>query len=440
MKKPFFSAGKKIMLLVLIAVPVLLFAFREQPTIVDAKTQDAYKSLETFSNVLSIVEKNYVEEINVSDAINGAIKGMLASLDPHSSYMNPDDFKELKMETTGAFTGIGIEITMKDSILTIVSPIEGTPGFKMGLKAGDRIIKIGDEATKDMTLMEAVKRLRGPKGTEVTISIHREGWSDLKEMTIVRDVIPLHSIKARTLEPGFAYLRISSFQSQTTKDFKQALDELVKKEPIQGLVLDLRNNPGGLLDQAVEISDIFIDDGVIVSTKGRLENQSMAFKAHNEGNAYKFPIIVLVNEGSVQTVIPMNDGSGLRLTTARYYTPSGRSIQAKGITPDIMVPSVFTEAKKDEEAKDEKKPKKEPQYMREKDLKKHLTNGDEKPDNKKPDELTPPPADGTSAPMDEEPPMDEETKTKDMLERDQQLRTGLMLLKGIGCFKGMPTK
>ncbi len=468
MKKPKFSALRKILFLAAIAVPVLIFAFREQPTIVDAKTQDAYKNLETFSNVLSIVEKNYVEEIDVSEAISGAIKGMLATLDPHSSFMKPDDFKELKMETTGAFTGIGIEITMKDSVLTIVSPIEGTPGSKMGLKAGDKIIKIGDEPTKDMTLMEAVKRLRGPKGSEVTISIHREGWSELKEMTIVRDVIPLHSVKARVLEPGFAYLRISSFQAQTTKDFKQALEEHLKKGAIQGLVLDLRNNPGGLLDQAVEISDIFVDDGVIVSTKGRLENQSMVFKAHNEGNSYGFPIVVLVNEGSasaseivagalqdhkravilgaqtfgkgsVQTVIPMNDGSGLRLTTARYYTPGGRSIQAKGITPDIMVASIFTDAK-DEESKDEKKPKKQPQYLREKDLKKHLMNGEEKSDKKQPDEVAPPPVDENKAPAEEEPAMDEETKTKDMLERDQQLRTGLMLLKGLGCFKGMPTK
>ncbi len=377
---------------------------------------------------------------------------MLSTLDPHSSYMKPDDFKELQMETKGSFTGIGIEITIKDSILTIVSPIEGTPAFRKGLKAGDKIVKIEDESTKDLSLMDAVKRLRGPKGSEVNISIHREGWSELKDISIIRDIIPLLSVKSRMLEEGFPYLRISNFQAKTTKDFKKALSEAKDKGEIKGLVLDLRNNPGGLLDQAVKISDIFLNDGVIVSTKGRLANQSMIFNAHdNEQN--DFPVVVLVNEGSasaseivagalqdhkravilgaktfgkgsVQTVIPMHNGAGLRLTTARYYTPSGASIQAKGITPDIEVASIFSDKK--EEPKDEKKKR---HFVREEDLKNHMLNGDapkEKDETKV-----------TTEPEEEDEAVKELKKTQEMLERDQQLRTALMLLKGVSVFQGL---
>ncbi len=452
MKQTTADITKKISLLALIAIAALLFVFREQPEWVNAKPQDAYKQLETFSNVLSLVEKNYVEEVEVDKAIEGAIKGMLSTLDPHSSYMKPDDFQELQMETKGSFTGIGIEITMKDSILTIVSPIEGTPGFRLGLKAGDKIIKIEDEPTKDLTLMEAVKRLRGPKGTEVTISIHREGWTELKEITIIRDVIPLISVKSRMLEEGFPYLRIINFQTKTTKDFNKALGEIKDKGKIKGLVLDLRNNPGGLLEQAVKISDIFLDEGVIVSTKGRLANQSMVFNAHDDGTN-DYPVVVLVNEGSasaseivagalqdhkraiilgaktfgkgsVQTVIPMNNGAGLRLTTARYYTPSGISIQAKGITPDIEVESVFK--KKEDEDKDTKKKR---HFIREEDLKNHMENGEAK----KVDDKQEPPAESEEK-SDEEKELE---KTQDMLERDQQLRTALMLLKGVSVFQSL---
>ena len=451
MKQPTFSLFKKILIISLVAVPALLLFYWEQPSQVDAKTQDAYKNLETFSNVLSIVEKNYVEEVEIGEVIDGAIRGMLSSLDPHSSYMKPDDFKELKMETKGSFTGIGIEITIRDGILTIVSPIEGTPGFKQGLKAGDKIIRIKDEPTKDLTMMEAVKKLRGPKGSEVTISIHREGWSELKEITIVRDVIPLHSVKSRILEPGFAYTRISNFQSKTTKDFKNALDNLQKEGEIKGLVIDLRNNPGGLLDQAVKVSDIFVDEGVIVSTQGRLKSQNMVFKSTKNGDDYKFPIVILVNEGSasaseivagalqdhkravimgaqtfgkgsVQTVIPMNNGAGLRLTTARYYTPSGISIQAKGITPNIVVPSVFLDKKEDE-----KEDKQKPHFLKESDLKNHISNGNGDEEKKAKEE----PA------TNQEQADDEEAKTKEMLERDTQLKTALTLLQGLSVFEGM---
>ncbi len=358
-----------------------------------AKPKDTYKSLENFSNVLSLVQKNYVEKVSPSDLLQGGIKGMLASLDPHSSYMAPEDFKELKLETKGSFTGIGVEITLRDNYLTVVSPIEGTPGYRLGLKAGDRIVKINGKTTKDMGLMEAVRKLRGPKGTKVNISVYRKGWTELKKINITRDVIPLHSVKSKMLAPGYAYVRITNFQSKTTRDFKTALKKLGSKGRIRGLVIDLRNNPGGLLSQAVRISDIFIDNGVIVSTRGRVKDQNTTYKARSGGTAHGYPIAVLVNEGSasaseivagalqdqgkaiiigtqtfgkgsVQTIIPMANGAGLRLTTARYYTPKGRSIQAKGITPDIIVEQM-EQPEHNEKKKD---------ILRESDLRNHMTN------------------------------------------------------------------
>jgi len=436
-------SAKKYFVILTTCLAVITFSFWERSHQVEAGTQETYKNLEAFSNVLNLLQQNYVEEIDSSEVIEGAIKGMLATLDPHSSYMKPDDFQELKIETKGSFSGIGIEITMKDGILTVVSPIEGTPAFKMGVQAQDKILKIDDESTKDMSLMEAVKKLRGPKGTKVTISIHREGLTELKDITIIRNVIPLISVKSKTLEPGYGYIRIRNFQSKTTKEFKKALVELTEDGDLQGLVLDLRSNPGGLLDQAVKISDIFLEEGMIVFTKGRIKDQNMEFKAHANGDEYDFPIIVLVNEGSasaseivagalqdhkralilgaqtfgkgsVQTIIPMTNGAGLRLTTARYYTPNGTSIQATGITPDIIIPTQLITPKA--HAEDEKKKMK---FLREKDLKHHFENGAEEEKNDK------------EATAEDE---SEEAKKQKEIEQDNQLHQALMLLKGLSIF------
>ena len=454
-KSPF----KKILLASLCAILGSLVLWNYST--VTATTQDTYKSLEAFSNVLNLVQENYVEEVDNQKAIEGAIKGMLNTLDPHSSYMKPEDFKELQVETQGSFTGIGIEITMKDNILTVVSPIEGTPAFAKGLKAGDKIVKIGEESTQDMSLMEAVKRLRGPKGTEITISIHRKGWTDIKEVTIVRDVIPIHSVKSKMLEPGYPYIRIINFQAQTTADTKKALAELSKTGPIKGLILDLRNNPGGLLDQAVKIADLFIDDGVIVSTKGRIKEQNSVFHAHDNSTKNNFPMVVLVNEGSasaseivagalqdhkkalilgaqtfgkgsVQTIIPMENGAGLRLTTARYYTPSGRSIQATGITPDIAVDSTPTVAPEGNEPRKEEKSEKKPKVLREKDLKHHIGNGlDNGPKNDVKEKNEEEPKEKRQNQLLDEKPLPEMTDKE-----DKQLNTALMVLKGLSVFKG----
>jgi len=406
--------------------------------------QETYKNLEVFSNVLSIVQQNYVDDINTKETLEGAIKGMLTSLDPHSSFLKPEDFKELQVETKGSFSGIGIEITIKDDILAVVSPIEDTPAFKAGIQAGDRIIKIKGESTKDMSIFEAVKKLRGAKGSEVTISVYREDWTDLQEFSIVRDVIPIHSVRSNILEPGYGYIRITNFQRNTPRDLKHNLEKLLEESLLKGLVLDLRNSPGGLLDASIKVTDIFLDEGIIVSTKGRLEDQNMEFSAHGGGPDYDFPMIVLINggsasaseivagalqdhkralllgtqsfgKGSIQTIIPMADGAGLRLTTARYYTPSGTSIQATGITPDVLVPAVAAE-----EDDNDKGPMK---FLREKDLRHHLENGAEIKPKPEPQTIEKSGLISKNVTINE--------KTKEKLKNDYQLNTALLVLKSM---------
>ena len=335
--------------------------------IVSAVTDKNYENLKLFSDVLYIIQKDYVEEPKVDQLVEGAINGMLNTLDPHSSYMPPDVYKEMQVETQGKFGGLGIEITIKDDLLTIVSPIEDTPAYQAGIKPGDQIVKIGEEFTKNMTMFDAVKKLRGKEGTKVTLTIMREGFTQPKDFTLTRATIQIKSVKSKIVDERIGYIRITQFQEQTTRDFRKALAELESKVPsLQGLILDLRNNPGGLLESAVEVSDEFIDSGLIVYTEGRSEGQRMEFKAKNNGNKHHYPMIVLVNagsasgseivagalqdyglavllgtrtfgKGSVQTVIPLDNGAGLRLTTAKYFTPKGRSIHAKGIEPDVIV-------------------------------------------------------------------------------------------------------
>ena len=389
-------------------------------TNVSAVPQEEYESLETFTNILEIVKKNYVDEVKTKDLVNGAINGMLGSLDPHSAYLTPDLYKELQTDTQGKFGGLGIEISIQGGFLTVVSPIEDTPAFRAGIKPGDQIIKIEDEFTKDMTLMQAVKKMRGPKGSKVNIAIKREGTADLLNFTLVRDTIRIQSVRSRTLEEGYGYVRIAQFQERTDQDVQKALEKMKsQKGGIKGLVLDLRNDPGGLLTQAVKVSDLFLDSGLIVYTDGRLESQKQKYFAHKEGSWMGFPMVVLVNGGSasaseivagalqdqkraivlgtktfgkasVQTILPLDDNSALRLTTARYYTPNGRSIQATGIVPDIVLDNVpAQEAKADE--------KKQPvPSVREENLPGHLQNPqeqqkekpEEKPPSQQPDDFT----------------------------------------------------
>jgi carboxyl-terminal processing protease len=363
-----------------------------------------YDKLKAFSEILSLVESSYVEEVDPADLIDGAITGMVKSLDPHSSYLPPKSYKDMLVDTSGKFGGLGIEISMKKGILTVVSPIEETPAFKAGIQAGDKIIKIEDESTLDMTLTDAVSRLRGKTGDPITITIYRKSLDAPKEYTIVRAIIKVRSVVKKVYRNDIGYVKIRSFSKSTSSDLDSALAEF-ERIGVSKLILDVRNNPGGLLNQAVEVSDRFLKkENLIVYTKGRTNEQNMRFTTHDKVNRVSYPMIVLVNggsasaseivagalqdlgraiilgtttfgKGSVQTIIPLTDGSALRLTTARYYTPSGRIIQENGIEPDIIVEMPFpSELKADEESEAKKNPEKDKlrRYIREKDLKKHL--------------------------------------------------------------------
>jgi carboxyl-terminal processing protease len=355
---------------------------------------EGYENVRVFTEALSLIKKNYVEDVKTKDLVYGAIKGMLNSLDPHSGFMSPEAYKEMQVDTKGEFGGLGIQIGIKDSILTVIAPIEDTPAYKAGIKAGDRIIKINDESTKDMGLLDAVNKMRGPKGTSVKITVIREGWKEPKDFAIVRDIIKVKSVKYKVLEDGIGYVKITQFQEQTAVDLSNALTKL-NDEKVGSLVLDLRNNPGGLLNSAVDVSSQFLPPGkLVVYIKDRAGEKSEYKSGGNRPSYDKFTMVVLVNQGSasaseivagalkdwhravilgvqtfgkgsVQSVVPLSDGSGLRLTTARYYTPSGTSIQSTGITPDIV-------------AKIEvKNGIKEHAVVREKDLERHLKNDKE---------------------------------------------------------------
>ncbi len=326
---------------------------------------ESYEELKTFAEVLTQVKKHYVEETQTKDLIHGAVRGMLATLDPHSSYMTPDMYKEMQVETRGEFGGLGIQIGVKNHRLTVIAPIEDTPAYAAGIESGDVIMKVDDAPTKDLTLMEAVQKMRGPKGTKVTLTVERESSKTPLQFTLIRDTIKIQSVRSRLLDERIGYVRISQFQEATAEDLGGKLADL-KEKNIQGLILDLRNNPGGLLSAAVGVSEQFLEsDKLIVSIKGR-DGRKDEYRARLQSDHYEYPMIVMVNQGSasaseivaaamqdwgkavvigmttfgkgsVQTILPLSDGSGLRLTTAKYYTPRGESIHNVGVKPDIVV-------------------------------------------------------------------------------------------------------
>ena len=329
-------------------------------------TTKMYDELKLFTDTMSLIQTNYVEDVEPKKLIYGALSGMARSLDPYSQFMEPDAYKETKVETEGEFGGLGIRIELKDEILTVVAPIEGTPAYRKGVLAGDRIIKIDGKETKGLSLLEAVKRLRGPKGTQVTITVYREGEKDLLDFTIERDIIKIESVKYKMLSDNIAYLKINEFTEKTAADVDNALTEL-EKQKAGKLVIDLRNDPGGLLNTCLDVCSQFVGEGkLLLSIKGRDKKMNQEFHSGKTLKHAQWPIVVLINKGSasaseilsgviqdykrglimgsksfgkgsVQTVIPLSDGCGLRLTTAKYYLPSGRSIHEIGITPDAVV-------------------------------------------------------------------------------------------------------
>ncbi len=410
-----------------------VFADRENAGIGPLPLQE----LRTFTDVFANIKGNYVEPVEDKDLLENAIRGMLSGLDPHSAYLDKEDYKDLQVGTTGEFGGLGIEVGMEDGFVKVIAPIDDTPAQRAGVAAGDLIVRLDDTPVKGLTLKDAVEIMRGEPDTDIVLTIIREGLDKPLKIIITRAIIKVTSVKHRLLAPGFGYVRITQFQSNTSENLLNAIDELKEENDgkLFGLVLDLRNNPGGVLSAAVDVSDAFLEKGMIVYTQGRAEDSEVEFKATPEDVLDNAPIAVLINvgsasaseivagalqdhqraiimgsksfgKGSVQTVLPMKNGAALKLTTARYYTPSGRSIQAEGIIPDILLEHVkVTALEKSEFAP-----------LKEADLAGHLDNGNAQ--------------DGAdNAEASEEQTAEE--KRSQLLSEDYQLYEALNLLKGI---------
>ncbi|MCG6872864.1 MAG: S41 family peptidase [Gammaproteobacteria bacterium] len=404
------------------------------------------EELQSFAEIFGKVKSDYVEPVEDKVLIEYAIKGMLSGLDPHSAYLDPDSYREVRIGTEGEFGGLGIEVSMENGFVKVVSPIDDTPAQRAGLESGDLIIRINDEPVKGMVLMDAVKKMRGKPGTDIELSIAREGRNKPFQVTITRDIIKIRSVRSNLLEKGYGYVRISQFQGNTVEFLHDHLDKLRKESggELEGLVLDLRNNPGGVLNAAVGVADTFLRKGKIVYTEGRVKDSQLSFNATPVSRIGQAPMVVLVNEGSasaseivagalqdhrravimgtktfgkgsVQTIVPVRNGAAVKITTARYYTPNGRSIQAKGIEPDVEVKRAKIETADDESAR----------RTSEADLRGHLEN--DKEDAATNDEK---PADKDSA----------EKKVAEQLAKDYQLQQALNLLKGVNIVRAHQTE
>ncbi|HHJ38321.1 MAG: peptidase S41 [Methylothermaceae bacteria B42] len=397
-----------------------------------------FVELKTFTEVFGRIQQDYVEPVTDKKLLENAIRGMLTGLDPHSSYLSPDQYKELRIGTTGQFGGLGIEVTMENGFVKVIAPIDDTPAQKAGIKPGDLIIRLDEKPVKGMSLQDAVKIMRGKPGTDIVLTIVREGEDKPLKIKITRDIIKIKSVKSKLLEKGYGYLRITSFQSRTGSQMLKEIKKLRKKGDLKGIVLDLRNNPGGVLNAAVAVSDAFLDQGLIVYTDGRIEDAKMKFEATPGDILRDVPMVVLINtgsasaseivagalqdhkraiimgqksfgKGSVQTILPLSNGGAIKLTTARYYTPSGRSIQAEGIVPDIPLGTIRLETIAEAE---EFKP------LTEADLSRHLENGTKPEKEKK-----------------ESGKQEKNDKENEMLLKDYPLHEALNVLKGINIAK-----
>ena len=391
-----------------------------------------FEDLQSFTDVYSRIKADYVESVDDKKLLEDAIRGMLSGLDPHSSYLDADEFNELRVGTTGQFGGLGIEVGMENGFVKVISPIDDTPASRAGIRSGDLIIRLDDKAVKGMTLSDAVKIMRGKPDTDITLTIVREGEPKPLKITITREIIRVKSVKKRMLEPGYGYIRITNFQSRTATDLLKYVSDLQQEEELKGLVLDLRNNPGGVLNGAVGVSDAFLDDGLIVYTEGRIDDSSMKYTATPGDILNGAPLVILVNggsasaseivagamqdheraiimgfktfgKGSVQTIQELRNGSAVKLTTARYFTPNGRSIQAEGIVPDITLKNLEVKASDNNAT------------VSEKDLSGHLEN----------------PVNGDEESGDEPASNKDEEQQDTLSETDYQLFEALNLLKGL---------
>ncbi len=401
----------------------------------DSQETIPFEDLQAFTDVFSRIKSDYVEQVDDKKLLEDAIRGMLSGLDPHSSYLDTEEFSELRIGTTGQFGGLGIEVGMENGFVKVIAPIDDTPASRAGIKAGDLIVRLDDKPVKGLTLNEAVKIMRGKPDTDIELTIVREGESKPLKISITREIIRVKSVKNRMLEPGYGYVRITNFQSRTTTDLLKAVSDLQSDRTLEGLVLDLRNNPGGVLNGAVGVSDAFLNNGLIVYTEGRIDDSSLKYTATPGDILNGAPLVVLVNsgsasaseivagamqdhkrgiimgfktfgKGSVQTIQELRNGSAVKLTTARYYTPNGRSIQAEGIEPDIELRDIEVKAKE-----------KSSNGVSEKDLTGHLSNPEENGDSENIDSNL-------------EDEADEDTISK-LSEDDYQLFEALNLLKGL---------
>jgi carboxyl-terminal processing protease len=467
-KKNVFILSLGIMLGVFMGICGSVFAEKEDeppvPVAAPATTEAIpYEDLRTFTEIFGRIKKDYVEPVSDKKLLEDAVKGMLTGLDPHSAYLDAEEYQELKEGTSGQFGGLGIEVTMENGFIKVVSPIDDTPAQKAGIKAGDLIIKLDDKPVKGMTLTEAVKHMRGEPGSKIELLVVREGVEKPLKVSITRAIIKVKSVKSRMMEKNYGYVRISSFQSGTGEALKEALANLKKenKGPLKGLVLDLRNNPGGVLNAAVEVSDAFMKSGLIVYTEGRIANSQMRFSAAPDDLIDNAPIVVLINagsasaseivagalqdskraiimgeksfgKGSVQTILPTNTGSAVKLTTARYFTPSGRSIQAKGIEPDLAVANMKLEPL--DKDKGDFKP------VKEADLSRHLEKIKGADDKKDETDKEPPTDDNQSDDSNKDNESTDEKKGDDLDKavldtKDYPLYEALNLLKGISIMR-----
>lgn len=395
------------------------------------ENMNKFEAARRFSQVLDIVQRNYVKDVTQIELINAAVKGMLQGLDPHSTFMTSDEYKEMQETTSGEFFGVGIEISLENGQVVVVAPIEDTPAFRAGLQPGDVILSIDGQPAQELSLQEVVSKIRGAKGTEVELGILHSNAKSPQTVKIVRDAIPLVSVKSKLLDDGYYWIRLTRFSERTTDELKEAIKQALKEsqpEGIKGIVLDLRNNPGGLLDQAVSVADTFLKNGDIVSIKGRDDSAQRTYSAKQQNDDIDVPMVVLINagsasaseivagalrdqkralimgersfgKGSVQNIIPLADGSGLKLTVALYYTPNGSSIQAEGIIPDVEV--IYEQPKTEENSR---------MLLREQDLNRHLENSK----NKK---------GGTNK--------NSTDAGKEQLAKDNQLRLGLQMVKSL---------